>query len=119
MSRMNQLLDRLRQLLLGQQANADDPSEASRPLTAPAGEFQAPLALDEQALASLLQQIQLTKAGQYTCAETAELLDEYVDLVASHEEAASLLPLVKGHLDHCVDCTEKYEILLDIVQQEE
>ena len=78
-----------------------------------------PLALDGQTLAALMRQIQLTHAGQYTCSETADLLDEYVDLVVSRADAERLLPLVKGHLDHCVDCTERYEALLQISAAEE
>lgn len=78
-----------------------------------------PLALDGPSLAVLMRQIQLTHAGQYTCSETADLLDEYVDLVVSRDDAERLLPLVKGHLDHCVDCTERYEALLRISAAEE
>lgn len=106
---MTTLLDRLRRLLGRQDAAA--PTAVSSPTA-------TSLTLDNQSLAALLRQIQLTHAGQYTCAETADLLDEYVELVAGRADAERLLPLVKGHLDHCVDCTARYETLLRIIESE-
>lgn len=109
---MTTLLERLRDLLRGE-ANPDPP-----PAIQPGGEAPVPAELDEACLARLMRQVQLTREGEYTCAETADLLDEYVDLVAGKQDAERLLPLVKHHLDHCVDCTERYEALLAIVAQE-
>lgn len=78
-----------------------------------------PVSLDETTLSALMRQIQLTRSGEYTCAETADLLDEYVELVAGDPAAAQLLPLVKSHLDHCADCEERYEMLLKIVEADD
>lgn len=72
--------------------------------------------LTDTALTRLMQQIEQTQAGMYTCAETDALLDEYVDLVADDADAAKLMPLVERHLAVCPGCHEKFDILRDIVQ---
>ena len=71
--------------------------------------------LNANILKALMQQVEETKEGMYTCEETSELLDEYVDLVDSEQDAAQIMPLVKAHLDACPGCQQRYEILLDIV----
>lgn len=109
---MNTLIERLRHLL-GRRTAAGEPEA-----TAVSSPSSTAVTLDDHALAVLMRQMQLTHAGQYTCAETADLLDEYVELVASRADAERLLPLVKGHLDHCADCSARYEALLRITTLE-
>lgn len=86
----------------------------SHPAAAPAA--TTPSELSEEKLRQLLHQMEHTHEGMYSCAETFDLLDEYVDLVANKEEAALLMPYVRRHLDLCPDCREEYEILLRILQ---
>jgi hypothetical protein len=106
-SSMTTFLERIKDFFRGQSA----------PQTAVTPDGEAPsIPLDENTLSTLMQQIQLTKSGEYTCAETADLLDEYVELVAGNPTAGQLLPLVKAHLDHCADCAERYEMLLKIIE---
>jgi hypothetical protein len=76
----------------------------------------AVITLDDASLTRLLRQVEQTEADEYTCQETLELLDEYAEIEVSERDAARLMPLVKGHLDHCVDCTERYEALLRILE---
>lgn len=113
---MNSLLDRLRRLFAGQ---AQEPiakdmtaAEGSKELTAVGAEFF----LDDSSLTQLMSLVERSREGEYACEETLDLLDEYVDLVARNHDAAVLMPLVKGHLDHCVDCTERYEALIRILE---
>lgn len=73
-------------------------------------------AMDEAAIASLMQLIERTKEGEYTCEETLDLLDEYVELVNAGQNVAEIMPLVKGHISDCPDCTERYEALITILQ---
>lgn len=75
--------------------------------------------LTEEALHSLMQQIEQTHEGMFSCEETYALLDEYVDLVHSSRDAEKLMPLVKAHLDACPGCQEEYEILINILEEEE
>jgi len=63
--------------------------------------------------------IEQTNEGEYSCEETMDLLDEYAELAASEQDAEAIMPLVKGHLEHCVDCTERYEALLRILEGSE
>ncbi len=72
-------------------------------------------ALNENVLKALMQQVEQTKEGMYSCEETFDLLDEYVEMVNSKQDAAQLMPLVKAHLDKCRGCTQNYEILLNIL----
>jgi len=76
----------------------------------------AALTLNEDTASSLMRLIERTNEGEYCCEETFDLLDEYVELVASEQDVEVLMPLVKKHVDHCPDCGPRYEILLDILQ---
>ncbi len=67
-------------------------------------------------LSKLLQMVKNTDEVEISCDELFELLDHYVEIEARGEEAAHLLPLVKKHLDRCVDCHEEYEALLRVLQ---
>ena len=60
--------------------------------------------------------VEQTEAGELSCDEAFELLDQYVDLVVQKENAAELLPLVKKHLDRCRDCHEEYEALVRVIE---
>ncbi len=75
-------------------------------------------ALDRPALLDLLRRLENVQENAYSCEETFALLDEYVELVVTDEEAAALMPLVKNHLDMCPDCREGYEVLLRILEAE-
>ena len=74
------------------------------------------IAVDEDSVTTLMRLIEKTNEGEYSCEETFDLLDEYVELVAADEDVEALMPLVKKHVDHCPDCGPRYEILLDILQ---
>jgi len=76
---------------------------------------ESEIVLTERILKALIQQVEQTKEGIYTCEETFDLLDEYAELINSNQEAARLMPLVKAHLDICAGCTQRYEILLKIL----
>lgn len=67
-------------------------------------------------LSKLLQMVANTDEVEISCDELFELLDRYVEVEVSGEDAAVLLPLVKKHLDRCMDCHEEYEALLRILQ---
>lgn len=56
-----------------------------------------------------------TEDNEISCDEVFKLLDQYAELEISDEEAANLLPLVKLHLDNCMDCREEYETLVQII----
>ena len=73
----------------------------------------------QAAITQLMRQVEATQEGLYTCDETAALLDEYVELVVSRQDAASLMPLVEAHLRLCPECALEYDILVTILETEE
>ncbi len=104
---MSKLLDNLRRLF---QRQPDPIGPNLQP-----GSRSAAL-VDDDSIAALMRLIEQTNEGEYSCAETFDLLDEYVEMVLAEEDVEALMPLVKKHLDHCPDCGPRYEILLDILQ---
>jgi hypothetical protein len=113
---MNTLLDRLKRLFTSRSDDIDS-KELVSGVKAPAVETN--ITLDDSSLARLMELIEQTHEGEYSCQETLDLLDEYAELVAQHQDAETIMPLVKGHLEHCVDCTERYEALLMILEEPE
>ncbi len=75
-------------------------------------------ALNAALVKNLMEMLDHTYEGMYSCEETFALLDEYVELIADDEEAAALMPYVKRHLDKCPDCHDVYATLLNIIQSE-
>ncbi len=104
---MSKFLDSLRQYFQRQ----PEPGENSSQVNGNAGE-----PVDEDTVTTLMRLIEQTNEGEYSCEETFDLLDEYVELVAADQDVEVLMPLVKKHVDHCPDCGPRYEILLDILQ---
>jgi len=72
--------------------------------------------LDDRVIAKLMEMIECTDEREYSCEETFALLDEYVDLAARNEDAAALMPLVKHHIDLCVDCKDEFQLLLQVLE---
>ncbi len=72
--------------------------------------------LTKEVLTNLMRQVEQTKEGMYTCQETFDLLDEYIDCTIDNEDAAKLMPLVKAHLDACPPCTQQFKVLQRILE---
>jgi hypothetical protein len=73
-------------------------------------------AINQNNLVDLMHRLEQTMDNAYSCEEVFALLDEYVELVATDEEAKLLMPLVKNHLEMCPDCHNKFEILLHVLK---
>jgi anti-sigma factor RsiW len=52
---------------------------------------------------------------EVTCEECFELLDQYVDLEVTGEDADTRLPGMRAHLDGCPACREDHESLRELV----
>jgi len=104
---MSKLLDSFRQLFQRQPVSNGDITQVSTATDA---------VVDDDAATTLMRLIEKTNEGEYSCEETFDLLDEYVELVAADQDVEVLMPLVKKHVDHCPDCGPRYEIMLDILQ---
>lgn len=84
----------------------------------PANPAEQKSALDAHSLQNLMQLVGNTHEEMYSCDETFELLDEYVELATTQEDMAMLMPFVKRHLDMCPDCHERYDVLLTILEND-
>lgn len=73
-------------------------------------------AINQDHLVDLMRRLENTLDNAYSCEEAFALLDEYVEMIASDEEAKRLMPLVQNHLDMCPDCRDEFEILLHILK---
>lgn len=109
---MSTLLDRLRRLLL--QKSEWDRAKAGA--TPDAFATTAATGLSAEKLQLLMHLVEETDEGEYNCAETFDLLDEYVELVVDEQDAAALMPFVQRHLEHCAGCQEQYKALIAILQ---
>jgi Zn finger protein HypA/HybF involved in hydrogenase expression len=104
---MSRLLDSFRRLLQRQPEASGKNSPAAK---------IAITVVDEDTVMALMRLVEKTNEGEYSCEETFDLLDEYVELAAADQDLELLMPLVKKHVDHCPDCGPRYEILLDILR---
>ena len=64
----------------------------------------------------LIGQISRTQDVELGCSDVYAVMDQYAEAIAGGADAATLLPLVKQHLDMCSDCCEEFEALLSILQ---
>ena len=74
--------------------------------------------LDESVIHKLMQMMENTDEQEYNCEETFALLDEYVELATKDENVAALMPLVKRHIDLCVDCRDQFQMLLGVLESD-
>lgn len=92
-----------------------DPDTAPRPDEAVA-DAEA-IAQGEQAQ----QLIAFLMAAEPDCIDCRDLLDviaRYVDLEALHGLPPDWMPDVDGHLDHCGDCQELYQVLRSLARSD-
>ena len=75
-------------------------------------------AKQQQAVVDLMHKLEHLDENCYSCEEAYALLDEYVERVASEEEAEQIMPLVKNHIDKCSGCQDAYNMLLHILKTE-
>lgn len=110
---MTGLISKLKNLLLRRkQAGTTSASRAQ-------GDEARTAVLNKQLVIELMKQLEQTREGQFSCADSYALLDEYADLIVDDQEAELLMPLVKAHIDACPDCHQEFEVLLDILRSAE
>ncbi len=63
----------------------------------------------------LVAHILATHDDEITCEECFDLLDEYVERLASGEDVGALMPQVWHHLYSCADCRQEFEALLRVL----
>ena len=73
--------------------------------------------LPNEAIVGFLRVLESVREEEATCEEVYARIDEYVEREVGQKDAATLMPLVREHLDLCSDCCEEYEALLDILEK--
>ncbi len=69
-------------------------------------------------LARLIKTIFATEEGEIACSDCFEQVDQYVDLLRTGQDPATVLPQVRQHLDQCRCCHEELEVLIAILESE-
>jgi hypothetical protein len=77
----------------------------------PKGKKQG-MVLDHQTLREMIRGIVTTRKDEVACDDCFEKLDQFAELVLEGKEASDAMPLIQHHLDHCKDCREEFDALL-------
>ncbi len=73
----------------------------------------------DKVLIGLLQKLVHTREDELDCQQVYEVIDVYAEMAAQGEDVSDALPLVKHHLEMCKDCTEEYEVLMEVLEASE
>ncbi|MBE9523891.1 MAG: hypothetical protein IMY76_02250 [Chloroflexi bacterium] len=69
--------------------------------------------LDLKALTKIVRSIVSTHEEEIGCDDCYAEVDIFAEMVLQGKDADSALPLIKYHLDHCGNCREEFEALLE------
>ncbi len=70
-----------------------------------------------EGLKKLLHRILATRPEELGCESCCEELGVLAELESQGEDAATLLPLVRLHLENCRSCNEEYSALLTALKE--
>lgn len=73
--------------------------------------------IETQSLKKLLHRILTTRPEELGCETCCEELGVLAELESQGEDAATLLPLVRLHLENCQSCNEEYSALLTALKE--
>ncbi|HLD94842.1 MAG TPA: hypothetical protein VI703_11630 [Anaerolineales bacterium] len=73
--------------------------------------------IQAESLTNLLHRILTTRPEELGCETCCEELGLLAELESQGEDAATLLPLVRLHLENCQSCNEEYAALLDALKE--
>jgi hypothetical protein len=73
---------------------------------------------DVKMVRRLVDMVKKTQENEISCNEVYRLLDQYAEMVVRGQDPGEIMPLVKHHLEMCMDCREEYEALLEILYVE-
>jgi len=69
--------------------------------------------LDRGTLRQIVQEIVTTRPDEISCQHCFEQLDHFAELTLVGKNASEAMPLVQDHLEHCCDCRQEFEALLE------
>ena len=70
----------------------------------------------DAAVNMLMGAVKNTAETEIPCREAGRLLDEYVEREKAGQDVASLMPSLHHHLSLCMDCSEEYKLLRNMVR---
>ena len=74
---------------------------------------------NEEMLKKLMAKVARTHEQEFDCQDVYELIDIYAEAAAQGQNAEDVLPLVKHHLEMCVECLEEYQALMQILKEQD
>jgi hypothetical protein len=72
---------------------------------------------DARRLSEWIEDIATTQDDEVDCEAMAEMFMTVIEASARGEDFRAALPHIALHLDHCPDCREFYETLVEIAKQ--
>jgi len=72
--------------------------------------------LDDDFLKMVVRMAAATREEELTCGECWDKVDRFAEMVLAGKNAAEAMPLVQAHLDHCPECRDEFEALLDALR---
>ena len=70
------------------------------------------MTLDHQTLREMIRGIVTTRPDEIACDNCFDKLDQFAELVLAGKDVSDAMPLIQHHLDHCKDCREEFDALL-------
>lgn len=78
--------------------------------------FRKDTRLPDELIRDLIRSLEDTKDEECGCTDVYVLLDQYAEVEIRGEDAARLMPLLRQHIEMCIECHEEYEALLAILE---
>ncbi len=72
--------------------------------------------LDRDMLKQIVREVITTRPDEINCRQCFEQLDRFAEMSLIGKNAAEAMPLVQDHLEHCFDCREEFEALLEALR---
>ncbi|MDZ7771750.1 MAG: hypothetical protein U5K31_03275 [Balneolaceae bacterium] len=73
--------------------------------------------LTTEVLKKLIRAVTATKADEIGCDDCFDKLHRFAEMELAGKSPEEAMPLVQEHLDHCGNCREEYEALIEAMQE--
>jgi hypothetical protein len=65
----------------------------------------------------MIRSLEPTANEEISCDAVFALLDQYAELHLRGEHESAIMPLLKQHLDICMECCEEYDALVEVLTE--
>ena len=72
--------------------------------------------LDRDTLKQIIQEVVTTRPDEISCGQCFDHLDHFAEITLVGVNAAEAMPLVQDHLEHCRECKQEFEALLEALR---